>query len=196
MKKYGYWPSERGILEGTRVYGTLFSASICYSASLRITYFLIVPVSSNSTHDWLGKLIVAYGQLRTWQSGSFKIALHSKRLFVSTFIYWAKKSDRQAQTLNTLMRGMHIGIGELSLHLIDFGLCGSELLSPSIGPFKSSSSKIWIKVRRISFQEMHWKIASENWRPFCLGFNVLRSLIMAELKHNYAVSVCMWFNGD
>ena len=47
-----------------------------------------------------------------------------------------------------------------------------------IGPLGINLSEIFIKIYTFSFKRMHLKMLSGNWRPFCIGVNVL---IMCEL---------------
>ena len=43
-----------------------------------------------------------------------------------------------------------------------------------IGPLETNFSEIWIEIRTFSFKEMHFKMLSGKWRPFCLRLNVLK----------------------
>ena len=42
-----------------------------------------------------------------------------------------------------------------------------------IGPLGTNFSDILIEMHTFSFKEMHLKVSSAKWWPFCLGFNVL-----------------------
>ena len=42
-----------------------------------------------------------------------------------------------------------------------------------IGPLGTNVSEVLIEIQTFSFKKMHLKMASANWRPFCLGLNVL-----------------------
>ena len=42
-----------------------------------------------------------------------------------------------------------------------------------IGPLGTNFSEILIEIYTFSFKKMHLKMLSGNWRPSCLGFNVL-----------------------
>ena len=42
-----------------------------------------------------------------------------------------------------------------------------------IGPLGTNFSELLIKIYSFSFREMHLKISSGTWWPFCLGLNVL-----------------------
>ena len=51
-----------------------------------------------------------------------------------------------------------------------------------IGPLGTNVSKILIEIHAFSFKEMHLKMSSGKWRPFCLGLNVLK---INTLKRHY-----------
>ena len=40
-------------------------------------------------------------------------------------------------------------------------------------PLRTNFSEISIEIHTFSFKEMHLKMSSGKWRPFCLGLNVL-----------------------
>ena len=42
-----------------------------------------------------------------------------------------------------------------------------------IGPLGTNFHEILIEIHTLSFKEMHLKMLSGKWRPFCLGLNVL-----------------------
>ena len=42
-----------------------------------------------------------------------------------------------------------------------------------IGPLGRNIGEILIGIQTFSFKNMHLKMSSANWRPFCLGLNVL-----------------------
>ena len=42
-----------------------------------------------------------------------------------------------------------------------------------IGPLGTNFSEILIGIQTFSFKKMHLTMSSANWRPFCLGLNVL-----------------------
>ena len=46
-----------------------------------------------------------------------------------------------------------------------------------IGTLGTNFSEIVIETRPFSFKKMHLKMSSGKWRPFCLGLNVLISLV-------------------
>ena len=43
-----------------------------------------------------------------------------------------------------------------------------------IGPLGTNFIEILIGIQTFSFKEMHLKMSSAKWRPFCLGLNVLK----------------------
>ena len=43
-----------------------------------------------------------------------------------------------------------------------------------IGPLGTKFDEILIEIDTFSFKEMHLKMSSGKWRPFCLGLNVLK----------------------
>ena len=78
-------------------------------------------------------------------------------------------------------RVTHICISKLPIIGLDNGLSlgrrqaiiwtnGGLLL---IGPLGTNFSEILIEIHTLSFKEMHLKMSSGKWRPFCLGLNVL-----------------------
>ena len=50
-----------------------------------------------------------------------------------------------------------------------------------IGPLVTNFSEILIEIRSFQSKKMHVKVSSAEWRPFCLGLNVL-------IKIHY----CIW----
>ena len=46
-----------------------------------------------------------------------------------------------------------------------------------IGPLGTNFSEILIEIYTFSFKEMHLKMSSGKWRPFCIGLNVLIGVI-------------------
>ena len=73
-----------------------------------------------------------------------------------------------------------------------------------IEPLGTNFSEILIEILTSSAKKMHLKMSSGNWRPFCLGLNVLTSndyYIEMNLKHQscftpvVSKSACDWFPG-
>ena len=50
-----------------------------------------------------------------------------------------------------------------------------------IGPLGTNFSEIVIENRTFSFKKMRFKLSSGKWRPFCLGLNVLTTVIPSGL---------------
>ena len=53
-----------------------------------------------------------------------------------------------------------------------------------IRPLGTNFSEILIESHSFSFKEMHLKMSSGKWRPFCLGFNVLRGPLLKSCECN------------
>ena len=53
----------------------------------------------------------------------------------------------------------------------------------SIEPLRTNFSDIWIGIQTFSFKKMHLNMSSANWRPFCLGLNVLRVQFRIRQRH-------------
>ena len=78
-------------------------------------------------------------------------------------------------------RVTHICVGKLTIIDSDNGLSpgqhqaiiwtNAEILL--IGPLDTNFNDILIGIQTFSFKEMHLKMSSAKWRPFCLGLNVL-----------------------
>ena len=49
-----------------------------------------------------------------------------------------------------------------------------------IGPLRTNFIENLIGIQTFSFKKMHLKMSSAKWRPFCLGLNVLISLLVKE----------------
>ena len=67
----------------------------------------------------------------------------------------------------------------------------------SIGPLGTNFSEILIEILTFSFKKMRLKMSSGNWRPFCLGLNVLRvdsyqSLAILSYNGNAAQLRFLW----
>ena len=43
-------------------------------------------------------------------------------------------------------------------------------------------------IETFSFKEMHLKLSSAKWRPFCIGLSVLRQMLGTEWAHNATVT--------
>ena len=49
-----------------------------------------------------------------------------------------------------------------------------------IGPLGTNFSEVLIETDTSSFKKIHLKMSSGKWRPFCLGLNVLRTLLISS----------------
>ena len=92
-------------------------------------------------------------------------------------------------------RVTHICVSKLSITGSDNGLSPGRrqaIIWTNAGilliePLGTKFSEILIEIRTFSFNKMHLKMASGNWRPFCLGLNVLKhqnsNSIMYTIRH-------------
>ena len=79
-------------------------------------------------------------------------------------------------------RVMHICVGKLTIIGSDNGLlpgwCQAIIWTNAgillIWPLGTNFNEILFGFQTFSFKEMHLKMSSAKWRPFCLGLNVLR----------------------
>ena len=75
----------------------------------------------------------------------------------------------------------YICVGELAIIGSDNGLAPGRrqaIIRTKAGilliePLRTNFSEISIEIHTFSFKEMHLKMSSGKWRPFCLGLNVL-----------------------
>ena len=91
-------------------------------------------------------------------------------------------------------RVTHICVGELTIIGSDNGLSPGRrqaIISTNagillIGPLRTNFSDILSEIHSFSFKEMHLKMASAKWRPFCFGLNVLKqSSVWQQHSHEY-----------
>ena len=86
-------------------------------------------------------------------------------------------------------RVMHICVGSLTVIGSDNGLSPGRrqaIIWTSdgtvlIGPLGTNFSEILVELYIFSFKKMHLKLSWGNWRPFCLGLNVLSQVTAAHL---------------
>ena len=52
-----------------------------------------------------------------------------------------------------------------------------------IWPLGTNFSEISIDIQTFSFKEIHFKMSSGKWRPFCLGLNVLNDMDLCVQWH-------------
>ena len=78
-------------------------------------------------------------------------------------------------------RVTHICVGNLTTTGSDNGLSPGRRQANTwtnagillIGPLGTNFSEMLFWIQTFSFMEMHFKMSSAKWRPFCLGLNVL-----------------------
>ena len=88
-------------------------------------------------------------------------------------------------TLTHLGRVPHICVNKLTIIGSDNGLSPGRRQAIIwtnagillIGPLGTNFSEIAIKIHIFSFKKMHLKKSSREWRPFCLGLNVLIHIV-------------------
>ena len=82
-------------------------------------------------------------------------------------------------------RVTHICVGKLTIIVADNGLSPgrrqaiiwNNAVILLIGPLGTNFSEIDIEIRAFPLKKMHLKMSSAKWRLFCLGLNVLTSII-------------------
>ena len=58
-----------------------------------------------------------------------------------------------------------------------------------IGPWGTNFSEIFIGIYTFSFKKIHLKMSSAEWRPFCLGLNVLIEYNMITYISSVAIPI-------
>ena len=87
----------------------------------------------------------------------------------------------------------HICVGKLTIIGSDNGLSPGRRQAIIwtnagillIGPLGTNFSEISIEIHTFSVKEMHLKISSGKWRPFCLGLNVLTCTHAIAVTHEH-----------
>ena len=87
-------------------------------------------------------------------------------------------------------RVMHICVSKLIITGSDNGLLPGQrqaIIQTNAGilliePLRTNFSEISIEIHTFSFKEMHLKMSSGRWRPFCLGLNVLTKITETSIK--------------
>ena len=82
-------------------------------------------------------------------------------------------------------RVTHICVGNLTIVGSDNGLSPGRRQAITwtnvgiwlIGPLGTNFCEMLIEIHAFSFKKIHMKMSSGNWRPFCLGLNVLTMYI-------------------
>ena len=107
--------------------------------------------------------------MQTKQNKLEKIYVH----ILSNILYY--------QTLTHWGRVTHICVGNLTIIGSDNGLSPGRRQAITwtnfgillIGPLGTNFSEILIEIHTFSFKNIHLKMSSGKWRPFCFGLNVL-----------------------
>ena len=127
------------------------------------------PLHNRGCRDWLKHIITNYV------------------CFCRTLVQcWKCMWNAYSHSLTHWGRVTHICVGYLTIIGSDNGLSpgrrqaiiwiNAEILL--IGPLGINFSEILIEIKTFSFKKMHLKVSSAKRRPFCLGLNVLMSLII------------------
>ena len=85
----------------------------------------------------------------------------------------------------------HICVGDLTITGSDNGLSPGRRQAITwtnarillIGPLGTNFSEMLLWIQTFSFKEMHFKMSSVKWHPFCLGLNVL--ILNPARRSNY-----------
>ena len=114
--------------------------------------------------------------------------------YVSQWTHWGRET--------------HICVGKLTIIASDNGLSPGQRQAIIwtnagillIGPLGTNFNEISIEIHTLSFKEMHMKMASAKWHPFCFGPNVLNhfnkrgpwngSMLKNSISHSIAHSFC------
>ena len=115
---------------------------------------------------------------------NFPGANELNRVFEGILPHIWKVCTHCPKTLTHWGRVTHICVGNLTIIGPDNGLSPGQrqaIIRTNAGilliePLRTNFSEISIEIHTFSFKEMHLKMSSGKWRPFCLSLNVLRSL--------------------
>ena len=145
--------------------------------------------------------LLPYCQLDPWEQLSLKFKSKFKTLFTKMHLKmssakwqtccpggrWVNKTTQETAScyLTHWGRATHICVGELTSIGSDNGLSPGRRQAIIwtnagillIGPLGTNSNEIFIEIHIFSFKKIHLKMSSGKWRPFCLGLNVLITLI-------------------
>ena len=87
-------------------------------------------------------------------------------------------------------RVTHICVSKLTIIGLDNGLSsadqGQAIIWTNAGllliaPLRTNFSEILIKILTFSYKKMRLKVSSAKRRPFCLGLNVLNSVLLCSI---------------
>ena len=109
-----------------------------------------------------------------------------------------------SESLTHWARKTHICVSKVTIIVSDHGLSPGRRQAIIwnnagillIGPLGTNFSGILIEIHTILFRKMHLKMSSGNWRPFCLGLNVL---IQVMAPRDCGLCICrvysLWWSG-
>ena len=91
---------------------------------------------------------------------------------------------------------VHICIGKITIIGLDIGLlpgqCQAIIWTSVrillIEPLGTNFSEILIRIKTFPFKQMHLKMSSVKWRPFCLSLNVCMASKYTEWHIMYIIS--------
>ena len=104
--------------------------------------------------------------------------------FVFAYIFHLSAVWEHKEVLTHWGQVTHICVGNLTIIGSDNGLSPGRRQAITwtnvgillIGPLGTNFSEMLIEIHTFSFKKMHLKMSSGNWRPFCLGLNVLTKI--------------------
>ena len=96
-------------------------------------------------------------------------------------------------------RATHICVGNLTIIGSDNGLSPGPrqvIIWTNAGillirPLGTNFNEMLIEIWTFSFMKMHLKVSSAKWRPFCLGFNVLRVFPVYIILWSMRYYICL-----
>ena len=129
------------------------------------------------------------------------------------FLLWIKVPLIQHEPFNSLRPSdAYIGVSNLTIISSDNGLSPGRRQAIIwtdagillIGPSRTNFSEILIGIQTFSFKKMHLKMSSAKCRPFGLGLNVLRSVVLwlssaapthcqsSHINYQWNINVAIW----
>ena len=141
-----------------------FKCASC-SVGLCCRFRSILPISFRVTCICGTGAIIRLSQWRWWRILVNHPQPQSYRLFINSF----RPSDAYICVSKWTLIGSYDGLSpgqRQAIILTDAGIL-------SIGPLGTYFGEILIEMYVFSFKKIHLKLPSGNWRPFCLGLNVL-----------------------
>ena len=151
---------------------------------LAISYLSVANLFRNCTQSTIVSLPCCVQNLKTiqqlkWMWWHGWMRFHSRDLWQVGEWY----------TISHWGRVMHICVGKLTIIGSDNGLSPGRrqaIIWTNAGilliePLGTNFSEILIRIQIFSFKKLRLKMSSAKWRPFCLGLNVILSLISPVL---------------